>query len=200
MLNQQINLYQERFKEQRIFLSASHMLALGSLLFILMAVASTWYNNIYLDIENKNRLELERKQQLSVQLENLRQQLQELLASNQVENRINKVSRDIAVRKRMIDFVTHNQFGSGQGFSDNLGELSEFKVRDVWLNEISLGEDYMKISGSALQAEKVPEYFNLMRSRKLFKGRVFDIFKLDRTESRDWKVDFVIASSLENNE
>lgn len=200
MLNQQINLYQERFRGKIIILSALHMLIVSGLCLLIMAVVSYWYNNQYAQSKYENELGLEQKKQLSQTLEASRKKLETLLASNQVDKKINQVNRDIAVRKQMIEFVTHNQFGSGKGFSHNLGELSEFKIDDVWLNEITLGEDFMKISGSALQAENVPEYFNLLRSRKVFSGQVFDVFEVDRSKSRDWKVDFVIASSLDQHE
>lgn len=200
MLNQQINLYQERFRDRVIFLSALHMSFLSGLCLVMLGAFSYWYSNEYAESLSENELALEQKQQLSQKLETSRKKLENLIANNQLDKKIIQLNRDIIVRKQMVEFVTHNQFGSGEGFSDNLGELSEFKIDDVWLNEITLGEDFMKITGSALREENVPEYFNLLRSRKLFSGQVFDVFEVDRTESRDWKVDFVIASSLDQNE
>ena len=96
--------------------------------------------------------------------------------------------------------MSNNQFGSGDGFSGYLSGLAEINVNNVWLNEISLAENYIKLSGSALKAERIPEYFNLFKQRQLFKGKGFDIFKIDRAQKQDWKVDFLIASEDVINE
>lgn len=200
MLNQKINLYQLRFREKRIILSAMQMMVASLTFFIVLAVTSVWYNGEYEQSTVKNQLALQQKQQLTEKSRRLRLKLDNLLANNEFEDEITKVSRDIAVRQRMIEFVSHNQFGSGQGFSANLGELSVFSIKDVWLNKIILSDGFMKLSGSALNAENVPEYFNSLRSRKLFQGQNFDVFQVDRPQARSWKVDFVIASSVEHNE
>lgn len=197
MLNQKINLYQARFKKKKIVLSVFQMAAIGIVLFSVLGAGSYMYRS-QLNLSHSESLNAqEQKQRLNEKLQALRLKLDALLAKNEVDDEIIKVSKDIAVRKQMIEFVDNNQFGSGRGFSGNLGELSEFNIRDVWLNEIILAENFMKLSGSALKAEKVPEYFSLLRSRELFKGQVFDVFHVDRKKSRDWKVDFVIASSDE---
>jgi hypothetical protein len=197
MLNQKINLYQARFRKKRVVLSAVQMAVTGLVLLAVLGTASFWYRD-QLDLSKRQSLIAQEEKQLHTEkMQALRLKLDALLAKNEVDDEIVKVSKVIAVRKHMIEFVEHNQFGSGRGFSSNLGELSEVVIRDVWLNEIVLAENFMKLSGSALKAEKVPEFFSLLRSRELFKGQVFDIFHVDRQQSRDWKVDFVIASSEE---
>jgi hypothetical protein len=200
MLNQSINLYQERFKEKKVILSATHILLIAGLTIILLLVSGYWYNDRHEQVLTQNKQYLEQKQELKQQLELQKIKLEKLLAENKVDEEINKVSRDISVRKQMIDFVTNNKFGSGEGFSNNLGSLTDIQVPDVWLDEISLSDQYIKLSGSALNADKVPEYFNAFRNRKLFNGRVFDIFELNRKQERNWKIDFIIASKAVVNE
>ncbi len=200
MIVQQINLYQERFREKKIWLSAAQMTLLFMLLVVGFLFSSYWYYDQNARTETHNLQLLMEKEQALQRLEKLRKKLEALLADQQIDQQINRVSRDINVRNRMIAFVENNQFGSGKGFSQNLDTLSEFRVSDVWLSEISLTEDYVKISGSALQAENVPEYFDEFQKRQLFDGRMFDIFELERKKEQAWKVDFVIASRATLNE
>lgn len=194
MIVQEINLYQERFKEKTLLLSAAHMVIISGIAVLLLVLSSYWYSSDFSQAETQHQNYLQQKQQSTQQLETLRKKLESLLADSRIDRQLTKISRDISVRKRMVDFVAKNQFGSGEGFSENLGVLSEFKIDDVWLNEISIADDYIKLSGSALHAEDVPEYFNQFQNRELFNGRVFDVFELDRAQDRDWKVDFIIAS------
>lgn len=200
MIVQEINLYQDRFKEKKIWLPASHLFLLCGLMALILGFSSDWYHSQYRQAEQLNRIYQQKKEQSTRLLEAQQKKLHELLENNQVDRKISKISTDIAVRKRIINFVTNNQFGSGKGFSSHLSNLSEINVSDVWLNEISLAEDYLKLSGSSLKAEKIPEYFNLFRQRQLFDGQVFEIFQLDRVQDQDWKVDFLIASRAATDE
>ena len=200
MLNQSINLYQDRFKEKKVPLSAAQMLTISVVTLMLLVVAGFWVHDRHSQLALENEQLLAQKTASTQRLAQIKQQLEELLANNEIDQQLNRVTQDIAVRKQMIDFVANNQFGSGEGFSDNLVGLSEVNVKEVWLDEIALAENYVKLSGSALKAEKVPEYFNAFRDKRLFNGRVFDIFELSREQQRDWKVDFVIASKAPVNE
>ena len=84
--------------------------------------------------------------------------------------------------------------------SDSPGDWQLLSVDRIWLSEISLGNEYVRLSGSALKAENVPQYFNRLQERELFEGRVFELFEVDRTRTADWKVDFVIASRVNSDD
>lgn len=200
MISQEINLYQDRFKEKKLLLSAQHSLLLSGCVIVLLIIASVNYS----DRVSQQQQQLEQHQQQKItstqRLDDLKKELQERLANNQLDVQIAQLSKDIKVRKRMIDFVDSNQFGSGKGFSQDLGVLAQLPVQNLWLNQISLANDYIKLSGSALNAQSVPEYFNQFQSRDLFEGHVFDVFELGRDAQHDWKVDFVIASRALSNE
>ncbi|MCP4077970.1 MAG: hypothetical protein GY744_17505 [Gammaproteobacteria bacterium] len=200
MIVQEINLYQSRFKEKKILLSVSHLLLLTGLTVLILSFSSYWYAQQFDLAERQHSAKVQEKERASMKLEVLQGKLKELLADNRIDRGISKVSTDIAVRKRKIKFVADNQFGSGKGFSRYLSGLTEIKIKDIWLNEISLAEGYMQLSGSALKAELVPEYFNLFRQNKIFNGKVFEVFELDREQSQDWKVDFLIASRVTPDE
>ena len=200
MLNQSINLYDERFQEKKVPLPINQMLMVLVASVLVLIILSYWFDEQYRQALQQNGQYITQKQQATQQLELAKKKLEKILSSDHVDSQINQVSRDINVRKQMIDFVSNNQFGSGEGFSTNLFGLASINVDNVWLDEISLADNFVKLSGSALKAEKVPEYFNAFRDERLFNGQAFDIFELQRDQSRDWKVDFVIASKAAFNE
>ncbi len=200
MIIQEINLYQDRFKEKKLLLSAQHSLILFAVVILVLMVSSYFYAGMTEQEQLRLDQNTRQKIQSNQRLEELKKQLQKLLANDQFDKKITQVSKDIKVRKRMIDFVDNNQFGSGEGFSEELGVLAELPSKNLWLNQISLASNYIKLSGSALNAQSVPEYFNRFQSRDLFEGHVFDVFELGREAQRDWKVDFVIASRVVSDE
>lgn len=55
-------------------------------------------------------------------------------------------------------------------------------------------ENYVRLRGSALSADLIPEYFNRFSEEKSFQGHRFHIFQIDRNNASTWKVDFEIAT------
>jgi hypothetical protein len=103
-------------------------------------------------------------------------------------------------RKKVLNFVDANRFGSGEGFSRYLLALSRLQVDEVWLSQIRLAEDFMQIEGSSLSAEQVPGYFERFGDEEIFRGNRFDQFELNRDLKNDWKVDFKIATRERGDE
>ncbi len=194
MIEQQINLYQDRFREQRLWLSARDSLVLLALLILLLAAAGFFYQQRLEEMRAEQRVAQQQQQQATAALQKTRNQLEKLLANNHFEQTIRQASDAISVRKRLLNFVEHNRFGQGEGFSGYLASLSNIEAADIWLNEIALSQSDIRLAGSALKAEKIPGYFSRVKQQRIFEGRRFDVFEVQRDPKRDWKIDFRIAS------
>lgn len=194
MINQRVDLYQERFKTRRIPLSARQSLVL---LAVLLVLGASWSYLVASDLRQARQQNLAIKFEqgkIAQEMNAANVELNKLLADSRKEQQIASVARDINARKKVLSFVDANQFGSGQGFSNYLVALARLQVVNVWLDEISLAENFVKIRGSALDAELVPEYFNRFSEQTVFQGQRFDIFQLNRKAETDWKIDFEIAT------
>jgi hypothetical protein len=194
VIDQQINLYDERFREKKILLSAAQA---ASLVLILLLGVSGWSYLIQTNLDQagkENLMLVADRQNLVNELNAASAEFNRLLADSRVDREIADVSREVGARKKVLAFVRSNQFGSGRGFSSYLVALSELHVDNVWLDEISLAENYIKIRGSALSAELIPEYFGQFSEQPVFRGNRFNIFTVDRKQETDWKVDFEIAT------
>ena len=194
MIDQQINLYQERFREKRLLLSAKQ---LGSLLVIMLMGIGGWSSLLQTDLDHASQQNLVIKanqEKIIDELNTASAELARLLADSRIDQKIAGLSREISARKKVLSFVDANQFGSGQGFSPYLVALSSLDVSNVWLDDIVLGENYVRLRGSALSADLIPEYFNRFSEEKSFQGHRFHIFQIDRNSASTWKVDFEIAT------
>ncbi len=200
MIEQQINLYQDRFRVKKTIMSATQLMALV-LIGVLVAGGYSLYRQIELDQAIATNLALKQQQQsIADELNLANAELSQLLVDTRIDDQIVGVSREIRARKKVLNFVEVNQFGSGQGFSDYLISLSNLHVNNVWLNEIKLSENYVRIHGSSLSAELIPAYFNRFSEESSFAGNRFDVFRLERNKATDWKVDFEIATREAPNE
>jgi len=200
VIQQQINLYDERFKEKKLLFSAAQV---ASILLVLLLGMGGWSYKIQTSMaqaKQDNLMVKASRQNLINELNMASAELTELLADSRIDKKISNVSKAVNARKKILVFVSANQFGSGQGFSSYLVALSELHVDNVWLDEISLAENYVKIHGSALNAELVPEYFGRFGEQAIFQGNRFNVFNVTRKEDTDWKVDFEIATDETINE
>lgn len=194
MIEQQINLYQDRFHEKKTIMSAAQLATLVVIIVVTMLGYSLHLQRELDTAEATNITLKQQRESLGDELNLASAELNRLLADTRVDDRIIDASREIRARKRVLDFVDENQFGSGRGFSDYLISLSNLDIENVWLDEIKLAENYVRIHGSSLSAELIPTYFDRFSEESIFKGNRFDIFRLDRDQASDWKVDFEIAT------
>ena len=200
MIVQQINLYQERFREKRLWISAAQVAAT---LLIALAAGLIWslVLNFELREEEQRSLVLKADREIvAVEVAAVNAELAELLEDKRIDQQIENTARQISARKRVLKFVEANRFGSGEGFSDYLVALSNLHVDDIWLNRIRLSENFVQLKGSALRAAEVPGYFDSFSEEQIFQGNRFDLFQLSRARDSDWKVDFEIATSGDFNE
>jgi hypothetical protein len=194
VIEQQINFYQDQFKEKRLFASAAQVMIL--LLVMLIGIASWSYlidANLN-DLEQQNLTLKASQSSVNNQLTLIPAELNRQLADDRITNQVNNITKQLRTRKQVLRFIENNQFGSGEGFSDYLNSLSNLHIDDVWLDEILLSDSFLKIRGSALRADLIPTYFASFREEHVFRGQRFQLFELDRKPDTDWKVDFTIAT------
>ena len=195
MIVQQINLFQDRFKEKRLPISAVQVAAA---LLVVIAAAAIWSFLLHSELDQakqRDRVLKAEQNSLTAELAVTNARLAKLLEDKRLDREIETYSGQISARKKILNFVEANQFGSGQGFSNYLVALSNLHVDDIWLNQIRFAEDFVQIKGSALNAAEVPGYFDRFSSEEIFQGNRFDLFQLSRSKDSQWKVDFEIATS-----
>jgi hypothetical protein len=140
------------------------------------------------------------REQMAAELAAANAELARLLQDSRIDIEIEDAASQISARKKVLNFVDANRFGSGEGFSRYLLALSRLQVDEVWLSQIRLAEDFMQIEGSSLSAEQVPGYFERFGDEEIFRGNRFDQFELNRDLKNDWKVDFKIATRERGDE
>ena len=200
MIDQRINLYQDRFREKRLWLSAAQVAAAFLFVVAVIAIWSYLLQDQLRQAERQNLAIKADRERLTRELDAANAELARLLEDSQLDIEIENAARQISARKRVLNFVDANRFGSGQGFSGFLVALSNLHVEDIWLDRISLRENYLRIRGSSLSAEQIPGYFDRFSEEAVFQGNRFDLFELSRDAEADWKVDFEIATRGEAGE
>jgi hypothetical protein len=200
VITQQVNLYQDRFRAKRLWISS---LQVAAALLVVIAAGAIWSFLLHTEFDQARRSNLAIKadrDRMTAELAVANADLSKLLEDHRLDREIETTARQISARKKVLNFVDGNRFGSGEGFSNYLVALSHLHVDDIWLNQIRFAEDFVQIKGSALNATEVPGYFDRFSDEDIFQGNRFDLFQLSRASDSDWKVDFEIATSGDFNE
>ncbi len=194
MIEQQINLYQDRFREKLLLFSAAQVGVVLLCLVLAGGALSYWLNWQLGDARLGNQAIKSERDRATADLTVANAELAKLLQDNRVDQQIENVARQVSARKKVLAFVDSNRFGSGEGFSGYLEALSRLHMDGVWLSRVRLAEGFVLIEGSSLRAESVPDYFDRFGGEAVFKGNRFDLFQLNRARDTEWKVDFEIAT------
>jgi hypothetical protein len=200
MIVQQVNLYQERFHEKMLWVSAGQAVAALTLAIAVMAIWSYILQSQLTQAKQDSLLIVAERDHLTSELQAANSELTSMLKDTRLDRDIETTARKISARKQVLHFVDGNQFGSGQGFSDYLVALSRLHVDNIWLNQIRLGDNFVQIRGSALDASEISPYFARFSEQVIFQGDRFDLFQLQRDKDADWKVDFEIATEGSSSE
>ncbi len=131
MIEQQINLYQDQFKEKKLFASAAQVMML--LLFMLLGIAGWSYLMVtdLDDLEQQNLTLKASQSSINNELAVIPAELNRQLADDRITNEVNNITKQLRARKQVMRFVKNNQFGSGEGFSAYLNSLSNLHIDDV---------------------------------------------------------------------
>lgn len=196
MIVQQINLYQDRFREKRLWISATQVAAAVLVLIGAISIWSFLLDSELRQAQQRNLAITADRESMAAELAAANAELARLLEDSRLDEEIENTARQISARKKVLNFVDANRFGSGEGFSGYLVALSNLQVDEIWLNQIRLAENFVQIKGSSLSAEQVPGYFDRFSDEEIFRGNRFDQFELSRDDKNEWKVDFEIATRV----
>lgn len=169
---QQINLYQAKFKPKKVLLPPRQMLLILFLILIILSVMGLYSakkNTVLKQIISK-------QQQYSIQ------QIDHISESPLLNAELEKLRQQQNEKKRLLDYLTHQDFGNQQGFSATLHSLAKQQIANVWLTEFLLlnGGQSITLQGKSLQSSQIPLYIDSLAKSEHFHGEQFSVFQLQQ--------------------
>jgi len=169
---QQINLYKAQFKPTKVILSPRQMMMILIALILSLSVMSLY------SAKRNSILENTIKEQKKYAVQTLSESSESPLLIAELE----KLNFQRSDKQRLIDYLTHQDFGNQQGFSATLRHLSKQQINNVWLTEFSLiqGGQTITLQGKSLQSSFIPLYIDSLAKSEHFKGKQFSVFQLQQ--------------------
>ena len=198
-MNQQINLYQQMFRKQKIIFSAMTMLQVG--IFFLLVFSSLYaYQKLQLKPYQKQLADIDRELvQLGNQVTALESTQKSRSKSKLLENEIAKLSKDLEQRERISNVLSSRTFGNSSGFSSYLEAFSRGHVTGTWLTDVDIthGGSSLGLKGKTLSSELVPVYIQKLADEERLQGSSFNVMELARVkkEEGDSELNFKISTN-----
>ena len=169
---QQINLYQAQFKPKKVVLPPRQMLLILLLVLIILSVMG-----LYSAKRNSTF-----KQIISQQQQHTIQQIDHITESPLLNAELEKLHQQQNEKTKLLDYLTHQDFGNQQGFSETLHSLSKQQISNVWLTEFLLlnGGQSITLQGKSLQSSQIPLYIDSLAESDHFHGEKFSVFQLQQ--------------------
>ncbi|HIP52572.1 MAG TPA: hypothetical protein EYH03_00990 [Chromatiales bacterium] len=192
---QQINLYQPMFRKREEPFTALTLFRIVATLLITMGaitLALLW------QAQKLERLhdELEAQKEVVAQrLLEIKQRMPQRQANPLLEKRLESLMRHRDAQ-RLVNTLLEQQLGEAQQpLSAFFEGLAKSPVEGLWFNTIRVSEggDYLALQGRVLEPELVPRLLSSLGKEEVFKGRAFQVLKLNRQEE-DQRIDFQLMT------
>lgn len=174
-MKQQINLYQEQFREKSVTLPARQMLLIAACLLAgmtVISVAMAWLNH----------QTAQRHTELSSRVEAVKQandRMQARLAGQAIDPAlvagVEDAARQLQARQKIMQWMEKSQENLAIPFSALLEGLSRQHVEGLWLTYIGIengGQD-LHLQGSSLDPKLIPDFLGRLKNETAYAGREF---------------------------
>ncbi len=173
-LQQQVDLYQRRFRRTKVMFSAWQVVRLS--LFLVLALAAT---SVY---THHQTTELQLKaDHLAQQSKKLESQISAIGRSNEptrqqsVEQAIAQLKQTRNSRQRALSKLgTQNEYRN-RLFSSYFEGLARRTLDGLWLQDIHIeqGGESIRLVGNAMEAELIPDFIKELKNEPAFRGITF---------------------------
>lgn len=147
-------------------------------------------------LETQREQAEQRRGETTARLEALRRLYPERAGDAELEARVQRLTKELEARARIAAQLGSGAGGNTQGFSVYLTGLARQRPAPLWLTFIGIshGGSQLRLSGSTLQPEAVPQFLQRLSAEPVFAGTGFRHLQILREESSD-RVDFTVQSA-----
>jgi Tfp pilus assembly protein PilN len=200
-MRQQINLYRGRLVDQSEPLQSKQA---GLLLLVVVIIASMFAGFSYWQFSGsqKQLAALEEEQnQLSARVDELEKQYPEPQKNALLGEKIRRLEMQIGGQRQALSYFADKDTTSNETILASLQGLASHPYKGLWLRRVRLMQEgaEVELAGSALMAEQIPEYLQMIGDNNVFGGKVFAQLKVMRMQEQRNRVDFTLGSTREKN-
>lgn len=198
MTSQQINLYQEMFREQQLPVSVRQVGQAILGLIVLLALVSGFMQWQQQGLDDELAAREQRKSALEKQVAALREKLEARQGDQQLQQAVEALNNELAVKQQILQALSGKRFGNTDGFVEHLTGLARQRIDGLWLTDLALrqGGTRLDMQGRSLEPEYVPNYLQKLSAEAIFAGTEFDNLTISRNADQPGQMNFQLQSRV----
>lgn len=186
-MNQQINLYQPKFRRQEKVFSAMIMIQICCLFFVVLAII--YFYGQYQIKPMKIQLQKVNRDVASLRskVNAYKAKIPNLSKSRLLENEVARTQKELQQREKVRAMLKQQELGNAIGFSGYLEALAREHVQGTWLTGVAIknGGKELSLQGKTLSSELVPRYIQRLSKEDLLSGITFNVMELQRPKETE---------------
>lgn len=195
-MHQQINLYQDILKDKAQPLQSRQALLLLILLLLCIALLSIFSFFQHKSL-NKQVEELRRQnEQAEIHLAELESKYPLPKENVLLAKKVQQLEAELAGQKLTLKYLQERDDKSNMKMLRSLEKLAQNPFAGIWLRRIAIshGGKGVALTGSAMEAELLPDYLQMLSDSQVFDGQLFERLKVQRLQEKGNRVDFLLES------
>jgi len=193
---QQINLYQEQFKQRRQ-ISLLTWVCYGLVLVLVVMAAVTWMEKraeyqLQQCLQKSNR----QHQQLLTSIAELEQRMAALKPQPQLQKKLQQLRNQLQQRQP-LRIELERLVAQKDTIPQAVNALAAQPLRQLWLEKVEFlqGGGVVRLQGLALRADVVPDFIEQLTAQRVFGGKSFAQLGLEQQKNGRYR--FVLSTTME---
>ena len=196
MSMQQVNLYQDELKTQKLKYSASMLLQISVVLVVVLS-AVTGFSYFQLQQHQISLAEHQQKQKVAMaDLQTIQSELALRKKDTALARRIVLKTKELSNKQKVLNILSRDEFGNTKGFIEHVSGLARQRIDGLWLTKIRIasGGTDISLNGTTSKPSLLPKFLQRLSSEKAFSGTEFQSLLMARQEKKKKLLNF----SLQN--
>ena len=193
---QQVNLYQDELKTQKLNYSALMLLQLSIILVVVFSAAAG-FRAFQLQQQQTNLVAKQKKQKvLMVNLQKLQAEFSKRKKDTRLSRQLTEKTKELANKQKVLGILSQDEFGNTKGFIEHVSGLARQRIEGLWLTQIRIadGGTDVALRGTTSKPALLPKYLQRLSAEKAFSGTEFQSLLMARQEKNNQWLNF----SLQN--
>ena len=193
---QQVNLYRDELRTQKLNYSAVMLVQLSVALIIILS-AVVGFSFFQLQQQQLTLEDKQAKQKIAMaDLQALQKELSIRKRDITLQKKITQKTTELANKQKVFAILNQDEFGNTKGFVEHISGLARQRIDGLWLTKIRIaaGGTDVSLRGTTSKPTLLPKYLQNLSAEKVFVGTEFQSLLMSRQEKKKQWLDF----SLQN--
>ena len=193
---QQVNLYQDELKTQKLNYSALMLLQLSIILVVVFSAAAG-FRAFQLQQQQTNLVSKQKKQKvLMVNLQKLQAEFSKRKKDTRLSRQLTEKTKELANKQKVLGILSQDEFGNTKGFIEHVSGLARQRIEGLWLTQIRIADGGIDVAlhGTTSKPALLPKSLQRLSAEKAFAGTEFQSLLMARHEKKKQWLNF----SLQN--